>query len=163
MCSLFSRSLSRCLSSWAFFSLSSSLAFSRAAAVWPRSIRCLGACVAVNKYFVSRRSIFASRVVMDKIEDIRVTELKNSAYIKPTRLLFKQNGKERIWDLMKSHDSVAAVIHNKTRDVLVFVRQFRPAVYYGRIPAHELASGAPLTRANIQATWVLHLSCVRAS
>ncbi|KAK8774465.1 hypothetical protein V5799_010998 [Amblyomma americanum] len=27
---------------------------------------------------------------MDKIDDIRVTELKNSAYIKPKRLFFKQ-------------------------------------------------------------------------
>uniref|UniRef100_G3MPZ4 Uridine diphosphate glucose pyrophosphatase NUDT14 n=1 Tax=Amblyomma maculatum TaxID=34609 RepID=G3MPZ4_AMBMU len=116
----------------------------QAAVVWPRSIKPLGACVSVHIDFISRRFVFASRVVMDKIEDIRVTELKNSKYIKPTRLLFKQNGKERIWDLMKSHDSVAAIIHNKSRDVLVFVRQFRPAVYYGRIPAHELASGAPI-------------------
>lgn len=93
---------------------------------------------------MSRRSFSVSKVAMDKIDDVRVTELKNSAYIKPTRLLFKQNGKNRVWDLMKSHDSVAAVILNTTRDVLVFVKQFRPAVYYNRIPTHEFASGAPI-------------------
>ncbi|XP_077522223.1 uridine diphosphate glucose pyrophosphatase NUDT14-like isoform X1 [Amblyomma americanum] len=81
---------------------------------------------------------------MDKIDDIRVTELKNSAYIKPKRLFFKQNGKERICEFMESHDSVSAVIHNTTRDVLVFVKQFRPAVYCSQIPAHELASSSPI-------------------
>lgn len=45
---------------------------------------------------------------------------------------------------MESHNSVSAVIHNTTRDVLIFVRQFRPAVYYSQIPAHELASGTPI-------------------
>uniref|UniRef100_G3MT45 Uridine diphosphate glucose pyrophosphatase NUDT14 n=1 Tax=Amblyomma maculatum TaxID=34609 RepID=G3MT45_AMBMU len=49
-----------------------------------------------------------------------------------------------MWEFMESHDSVSAVIHNTTRDVLVFVRQFRPAVYYSQIPARELASGAPI-------------------
>ncbi|KAL3246873.1 hypothetical protein MRX96_057380 [Rhipicephalus microplus] len=93
---------------------------------------------------------------MEKIDDVRVAELKNSAYIKPTRLLFKQNGKQRIWDLMKTHDSVSAVIYNKSRDVLLFVRQFRPAAAWMpfvtlyelsttvQIPPHEFSSGKPI-------------------
>ncbi|CAN8008855.1 unnamed protein product [Ixodes pacificus] len=82
--------------------------------------------------------------IMDHIENVRLVECKNSQYVKPTRMLFKQNGHERAWDLMKTHDSVAAVLHNTSRNVLLFVRQFRPAVYYGRIPAEEAAKGGPI-------------------
>lgn len=116
----------------------------RAVVVWPRPIKLIVSSGPASVCSSSRRSFYTSVVVMEKIEDVRVTELKNSAYLKPTRLLFKQNGKQRIWDLMKSHDSVSAVIYNKSRDVLVFVRQFRPAVYYGQIPTHEFASGKPI-------------------
>lgn len=36
-------------------------------------------------------------------------------------------------DLVKAHDSVAIILFNKTRNTLVVVKQFRPAVYYGII------------------------------
>lgn len=36
-------------------------------------------------------------------------------------------------DLVKAHDSVAIITFNKTRNTLVVVKQFRPAVYYGQI------------------------------
>ncbi|KAG0414511.1 hypothetical protein HPB47_008328 [Ixodes persulcatus] len=81
---------------------------------------------------------------MDQIENVRLVECKSSQYVKPIRMLFKQDGHERAWDLMKTHDSVAAVLHNTSRNVLLFVRQFRPAVYYGRIPAEEVAKGGPI-------------------
>jgi len=55
----------------------------------------------------------------------------DSPYVKPFRLYYVQNGKEKNWDLLKVHDSVAIVIFNTSRQVLVFVRQFRPAVYHG--------------------------------
>lgn len=38
---------------------------------------------------------------------------------------------------MVAHDSVAVILFNKTHNTMVFVKQFRPAVYYGLI-AHEL-------------------------
>lgn len=38
-------------------------------------------------------------------------------------------------DLVKAPDSVAIIVFNKTRNRLVVVKQFRPAVYYGLI--HE--------------------------
>lgn len=115
------------------------------AVAWPRSTKLIVSGGPATSVCSSvRRSLSTSNVVMEKIDDVRVAELKNSAYIKPTRLLFKQNGKQRIWDLMKTHDSVSAVIYNKSRDVLLFVRQFRPAVYYGQIPPHEFSSGKPI-------------------
>lgn len=114
------------------------------AVAWPRSTKLIVSGRPATVCSSIKRFLSTSDVVMEQIDDVRVTELKNSAYIKPTRLLFKQNGKQRIWDLMKTHDSVSAVIYNKSRDVLLFVRQFRPAVYYGQIPPHEFTSGKPI-------------------
>lgn len=50
----------------------------------------------------------------------------DSPYVKPFRLYYIQNGQEKNWDLLKVHDSVSIVIYNKTRNKLVFVKQFRP-------------------------------------
>ncbi|ODM88018.1 Uridine diphosphate glucose pyrophosphatase [Orchesella cincta] len=36
------------------------------------------------------------------------------------------NGKKRYWDMLKVHESVACVLYNTSRDVLIFVKQFRP-------------------------------------
>lgn len=41
-------------------------------------------------------------------------------------MYYVQNGKEKNWDLLKVHDSVSIIILNKTRNKLVFVKQFRP-------------------------------------
>lgn len=48
------------------------------------------ACAIVGVHFVSWLTVFGLKVVMDKIDDIRVTELNDSAYIKPKQLFFKQ-------------------------------------------------------------------------
>ncbi|KAJ3659251.1 hypothetical protein Zmor_010952 [Zophobas morio] len=50
---------------------------------------------------------------------------------------FTQNGMKRTWDLLEVHDSVAILLHNTQRDTLVFVKQFRPPVYYGSIPEED--------------------------
>lgn len=65
--------------------------------------------------------------IMENITDIKYGELPaDSPYVKPFRFHYKQNGKSKNWDLLKVHDSVAIIIFNKTRQKLVFVRQFRP-------------------------------------
>ncbi|XP_012285246.1 uridine diphosphate glucose pyrophosphatase-like isoform X2 [Orussus abietinus] len=58
----------------------------------------------------------------------------SSPWIRPVRMTFLQNGREKVWDLMRSHDSVSMVIFNTTRKKLVFVRQFRPASYVSCLP-----------------------------
>uniref|UniRef100_A0A1B0FCU4 Uridine diphosphate glucose pyrophosphatase NUDT14 n=1 Tax=Glossina morsitans morsitans TaxID=37546 RepID=A0A1B0FCU4_GLOMM len=68
---------------------------------------------------------------MVKINKIWVGPMPaDSAYIKPFRLHYTQNGKEKSWDIVKVHDSVSTIIFNTTRNKLVFVKQFRPAVYH---------------------------------
>ncbi|XP_037084846.1 uridine diphosphate glucose pyrophosphatase NUDT14-like isoform X2 [Pollicipes pollicipes] len=70
---------------------------------------------------------------MDNITDVSTEPLGESHYVKPLRMHYKQNGVAKSWDLMKVHDAVAVLIHNTSRNVLVFVRQFRPAVYLGSL------------------------------
>ncbi|XP_058062079.1 uridine diphosphate glucose pyrophosphatase NUDT14-like [Anopheles bellator] len=68
---------------------------------------------------------------MNDITDIRYGPLPaDSPYVKPFRFHYTQNGKQKSWDLLKVHDSVSILIFNVTRQKLVFVKQFRPAVYH---------------------------------
>ncbi|XP_034113894.1 uridine diphosphate glucose pyrophosphatase NUDT14-like [Drosophila albomicans] len=57
----------------------------------------------------------------------------DSPYVQPHRMYYVQNGVEKNWDLLKVHDSVAIILYNTTRQKLVLVKQFRPAVYHGVI------------------------------
>ncbi|MBD5164289.1 NUDIX hydrolase [Helicobacter sp.] len=63
------------------------------------------------------------------ISNIRFCSCHNSQYIKPKRMLFCENGKERSWDIIEAHDSVSILLYHKPKDSFVMVKQFRPAVY----------------------------------
>lgn len=78
---------------------------------------------------------------MDKLSNVVIKPLQDSIYMKPLTMCFKQNGRDRTWDLLQVHDSVAIMIYNKTRDVLVLVKQFRPAVYFGSISENDRRGG----------------------
>lgn len=68
---------------------------------------------------------------MENISAIRFTPLPpDSPYVKPFRMYYIQNGEEKSWDLLKVHDSVVIITFNKTRNTLVFVKQFRPGDYF---------------------------------
>ncbi|XP_059156287.1 uridine diphosphate glucose pyrophosphatase NUDT14-like isoform X2 [Physella acuta] len=70
---------------------------------------------------------------MDDIKEVTVKACGESKYIKPKRIFYKQNGVEKIWDAMKVYDGVAILLFNITRNVFVFVRQFRPAIYINMV------------------------------
>ncbi len=63
------------------------------------------------------------------IEDFKLNRLDNPCFAKTALVTFKQNGKEKSWEIVESHDSVAILIYHKDRDSFVLVKQFRPAVY----------------------------------
>lgn len=63
------------------------------------------------------------------LHGIRTLNQGESKYVKPVRMHFTLNGRTRAWDCLKAHDSVASVIYNKSRQKLIYVKQFRPAVY----------------------------------
>jgi len=69
---------------------------------------------------------------MDDIKNVKFVEMTNSKFLRPYRILYKQGSREKIWDCIKAHDSVAILIFNVTRKVFVFVEQFRPPVFATR-------------------------------
>lgn len=73
---------------------------------------------------------------MLNLSEVRLTVLQNSQYVIPFRMTYVQNGIPKIWDLVKCHSSVAVIVYNSSRNVLVCVKQFRPGVYLNSIP-HE--------------------------
>lgn len=63
------------------------------------------------------------------ISNIRFCACEDSKYIKPKRMQFTENGKERSWDIIEAHDSVAALLYHTQKEAFVIVKQFRPAVF----------------------------------
>ncbi|VDP08113.1 unnamed protein product [Soboliphyme baturini] len=70
---------------------------------------------------------------MEAIKNIRISPATHSDYIRPLRLYFDQAQRKRAWDVIKSHNSVSAVLYHEQKNALVFVKQFRPAVYVNSI------------------------------
>ncbi|XP_049875214.1 uridine diphosphate glucose pyrophosphatase NUDT14-like [Pectinophora gossypiella] len=83
---------------------------------------------------------------MDNVTDVTYCPLKGlkSNYVKTFRFNYTQNGQKKNWDLVISHDSVAIIIFNVTRKKLVFVKQFRPAVYFNSIDRSKEVSANAL-------------------
>lgn len=64
------------------------------------------------------------------IRDIEITELGESKYIRPFSIVFTQNGMRRKWDCIKAHDSVSCLLFHKSKNAFLFVKQFRPSLWY---------------------------------
>jgi len=56
---------------------------------------------------------------------------KDSIWIKPGRLHYLESDVEKQVDIIKTIDGVVVLLYNKSREKLIFVRQFRGAVYQG--------------------------------
>uniref|UniRef100_A0A2A4JZJ4 Uridine diphosphate glucose pyrophosphatase NUDT14 n=1 Tax=Heliothis virescens TaxID=7102 RepID=A0A2A4JZJ4_HELVI len=80
------------------------------------------------------RSIYRRFRKMEDLKKVYMTPLPDSPYVRPFRFNYTQGGKEKNWDMLEVHDSVAIIVFNVTRNVLVFVKQFRPAIYYNSVP-----------------------------
>ncbi|KAH9630045.1 hypothetical protein HF086_008015 [Spodoptera exigua] len=74
---------------------------------------------------------------MEDLTKVYLSPLPDSPYVRPFRFNYVQGGKEKNWDMLAVHDSVAIIVFNTTRNVLVFVKQFRPAVYFNCIPPRD--------------------------
>lgn len=64
------------------------------------------------------------------IKDIEIKELGESKYIRPFSIHFVQDGIKRKWDCIKAHDSVSCLLYHTQRDAFLFVKQFRPSLWY---------------------------------
>ena len=63
---------------------------------------------------------------MDKINNIK--PLINPKFIKPIEIHYTQNGKQKTWEAVLSHDSVSILIWHKDKDAFVIVKQLRVPV-----------------------------------
>ncbi|XP_020937209.1 uridine diphosphate glucose pyrophosphatase isoform X2 [Sus scrofa] len=70
---------------------------------------------------------------MERIEGAAVGRCADSPYLRPLTLHYRQNGTQKSWDFVKTHDSVTLLMFNASRRSLVLVKQFRPAVYAGAV------------------------------
>lgn len=64
------------------------------------------------------------------ISNLRVVPLKESKFVKPFSILYTQDGKDKRWDCVEAHDSVSCLLYHREFDSFLFVRQFRPSVWY---------------------------------
>ncbi|CAA6823261.1 MAG: Uridine diphosphate glucose pyrophosphatase (EC [uncultured Sulfurovum sp.] len=64
------------------------------------------------------------------IEDFRLQPLTKPNFVKTALVTYRQNGINKSWEIVESHNSVAILIYHKERDSFVLVKQFRPPVYH---------------------------------
>jgi len=67
--------------------------------------------------------------VENRIEDFKLEPLEQAKFVKTALATYKQNGIEKSWEIVQSHDSVAILIYHKEQKSFVLVKQFRPPVY----------------------------------
>ncbi len=78
------------------------------------------------------------------IEDLKISELKDTKFIHPVKVTFNQNGKEKTWEAVRSHDSVAILLYHERKDAFLLVKQFRVPVYLNdksKTFTYELCAG----------------------
>ncbi len=64
-----------------------------------------------------------------KIENFQTQPLENPKYTVPLRVTYKQNGIDKNWEAIKSHNSVAILLYHKEFNSFLLVKQFRPPVF----------------------------------
>ncbi len=80
----------------------------------------------------------------NKIEEFQTSELSETKFVHPVKITYKQNGKEKVWEAVKSFDSVAILLYHKERNSFLLVKQFRPPVYLNdksKLCTYELCAG----------------------
>ncbi|KAH8310328.1 hypothetical protein KR044_000776 [Drosophila immigrans] len=93
-----------------------------------------------SKYFSEseHRVEYLSKPLSD-ISKVWFTPLpENSKWVAPLRMHYIENGMEKKRDIMKIFDGLMVVLFNTSRQKLIYVRQFRPAVYHGIITGNSL-------------------------
>jgi UDP-sugar diphosphatase len=64
------------------------------------------------------------------IENFKLQPLKEANFVKTALATYRQNGIEKSWEIVESHDSVAILIYHTERKSFVLVEQFRPPLYH---------------------------------
>ena len=64
------------------------------------------------------------------IENFKLQPLTEANFVKTALATYTQNGVEKSWEIVESHDSVAILIYHTERKSFVLVKQFRPPLYH---------------------------------
>ncbi|KAL3147581.1 hypothetical protein ABBQ38_014634 [Trebouxia sp. C0009 RCD-2024] len=79
---------------------------------------------------------------LKRLGTVELKAMESSNFVKPQSVMYELDGKQRRWDMISSHSSVAVIIYHTERDALLVVRQFRPPAYASAMKQHE-AQGLP--------------------
>ncbi len=73
----------------------------------------------------------------------KITPCDDPQFIKPLRVYYHQNGVAKRWEVVRTHDSVAILLYDRSSDAFVLVKQIRPAIYLknGDGWTYELCAG----------------------
>ncbi len=63
------------------------------------------------------------------IENLEISSLEDTKFIKPLKVTFNLNGKRKTWEAVKSHDSVSILLYHTQKNAILLVKQFRVPVY----------------------------------
>lgn len=66
---------------------------------------------------------------MNKIKILKIVPCQNSIFVEPKSIFYIQDGVEKKWDFIKTHDSVSVLLYHEERDSFLLVKQFRPAIF----------------------------------
>ena len=80
----------------------------------------------------------------NKIEEFKTSELTDTKFVHPVKITYKQNGKNKAWEAVKSFDSVAILLYHEEKNAFLLVKQFRPPVYLNdqsKLCTYELCAG----------------------
>lgn len=78
------------------------------------------------------------------ITNFKTSQLNSNKFLYPLKLTYNLNGNDRVWEAVKSHDSVAILLYHTQKNAFVLVKQFRAPVYLNdtsKTFTYELCAG----------------------
>ncbi|MCD6187322.1 MAG: NUDIX domain-containing protein [Desulfuromusa sp.] len=78
-----------------------------------------------------------------KITNFSIIPQQEQKFVQPVQLRYFQDGNERTWEAVKSHDSVSVLLYHRDKNAFLLVKQFRPPIYmtHNRTCTYELCAG----------------------
>lgn len=78
------------------------------------------------------------------IKNFKISKLEDTKFVHPVRLSYNLNGKDKVWEAVRSFDSVAILLYHEEKNAFLLVKQFRPPVYLNdksMLNTYELCAG----------------------
>lgn len=78
------------------------------------------------------------------IKNFKTGELKDTKFVHPVYITYNQNGKDKVWEAVKSFDSVGVLLYHEEKNAFLLVKQFRAPVYLNNkkhLFTYELCAG----------------------